>query len=477
MVSSHESGFAIATLIRNGRVVTAVDDYVADILVEDGLVCRIGKALAVDTGVEVHDASGLLVLPGGVDVHTHLDSATPTAHTIDDFASGTRAAAFGGTTTVVDYCAPSRGASLLQALEEWHQRRASASVDVGAHMIVLDAEPATLAQMTTLVDREGVTSFKLFMAYPGALMLEDGALFEALRAAGELGAMSCVHAENGPVIQALVQAALGRGQTAPRYHALTRPAILEGEAVQRAIGLAELAHAPLYVVHLSAATALDHVARARGRGLPVYAETCPQYLLLDAREYERPGFEGAKYVMSPPLRDSSQPPQLWRGLRSGDIQVVATDHCAFSFAEQAHGLRHSKQLGVGSFNRIPNGAPGIETRLALMYDAAVRQQGLSINRCVELTATAPARLFGLFPRKGTIAVGSDADLVLFDPDEAWTVRAAEHHSRSDYTLYEGRQLRGRVRKVFLRGQCIVDGSEWLGREGMGEYLHRGLPQR
>jgi len=463
----------MATLIRNGRIVTAVDDYVADILVDDGRVCSIGRGLEAGADVEVHDAGGLLVLPGGVDVHTHLDSATPTASTVDDFASGTCAAAFGGTTTVVDYCTPQAGAGLLAGLEDWHRRRASACVDVGAHMIVRDAEAATLADMRTLVEHEGVSSFKFFMAYPGALMLDDAALFTALRAAAALGALSCVHAENGLVIRALVQAALAQGLTAPRQHALTRPAVLEGEAAQRAVGLAELAEAPLYIVHLSTAQALAVVAQARGRGLAVYAETCPQYLLLDAQEYERPGFEGAKFVMSPPLRDASHPPELWRGLKGGDIQVVATDHCAFTFGVGPHGLRHSKQLGQGSFDRIPNGAPGIETRLELVYDAAVLQQGLSIQRFVELTATAPAKLFGLFPRKGTIAVGSDADLVLFDPAERWTVRAAEHHSRADYSLFEGRELGGRVKKVFLRGQCIVDGPTWLGREGMGQYLRRG----
>jgi dihydropyrimidinase len=464
---------AKATLIRNGRIVTAVDDCVADILIEGSRIQAIGKTLPAGPGMAEHDAAGLLVLPGAVDVHTHLDSATPTASTVDDFAAGTRAAAFGGTTTVVDYCTPPSGASLMAGLEDWHRRRTNACVDVGAHMIVLDAGADTLAEMKTLVEREGISSFKFFMAYPGALMLEDGALFTALRAAGALGALSCVHAENGPVIQSLVQAALALGQTAPRHHALTRPAVLEGEAAQRAIDLAELAQAPLYVVHLSTAQALQAVQRARQRGLPVFAETCPQYLLLDDTVYESDGFEGAKYVMSPPIRPASHGPQLWRGLHTGDIQTVATDHCAFTYGDEPHGLRHSKRLGLAAFNRIPNGAPGLETRLELMHDAAVLQHGLSLHRLVDLVATAPARLFGLFPRKGTVAVGSDADLVLFDPQERWTVRAATHHSLSDYSLFEGHPLTGRVKKVFLRGQCIVDGPQWLGREGMGQYLARG----
>jgi dihydropyrimidinase len=461
-----------ATLIRNGRIVTAGDDFPADIQVEGGRIQAIARTLTAGPGMAVHDAAGLLVLPGAVDVHTHLDSATPTASTVGDFAVGTRAAAFGGTTTVVDYCTPPPGASLMAGLDDWHRRRANACVDVGAHMIVLDAGAGTLAEMKTLVEREGISSFKFFMAYPGALMLEDGALFNALRAAGALGALSCVHAENGPVIQSLVEAALAQGQTAPRHHALTRPALLEGEA-QRAIELATLAQAPLYVVHLSTAQALQAVQRARQRGLPVFAETCPQYLLLDDSVYESEGFEGAKYVMSPPIRPASHGQELWRGLQTGDIQTVATDHCAFTYGDEPHGLRHSKRLGLAAFTRIPNGAPGLETRLELMHDAAVLQHGLSLRRFVDLVATAPARLFGLYPRKGTVAVGSDADLVLFDPQERWTVRAAAHHSRSDYSLFEGRPLTGRVKKVFLRGQCIVDGPQWLGHEGMGQYLSRG----
>ena len=466
-----------ATLIRNGRVVTAGDDFVADILIEGGRIQAIAKTLTAGPGMSVHEAAGQLVLPGAVDVHTHLDSATPTASTVDDFAAGTRAAAFGGTTTVVDYCTPPPGASLMVGLADWHRRRANACVDVGAHMIVLDTGATTLAEMKTLVEREGISSFKFFMAYPGALMLEDGALFNAMRTAGALGALSCVHAENGLVIQSLVQEALAQGQTAPRFHALTRPALLEGEAAQRAIALAEQAGAPLYVVHLSTAQALQAVQLARRRGLPVFAETCPQYLLLDDSVYEAEGFEGAKYVMSPPIRPASHGAQLWQGLQAGDIQTVATDHCAFTYGETPHGLRHSKRLGLAAFNRIPNGAPGLETRLELMHDAAVVQRGLSLHRFVDMVATAPARLFGLFPRKGTVAVGSDADLVLFDPQERWTVRAADHHSLADYSLFEGRTLTGRVKKVFLRGQCIVDGSSWLGREGMGQYLPRGASGR
>jgi dihydropyrimidinase len=461
------------TLIKNGRIVTAVDDYTADILIVDGRIETIGRNIAVGGDVEVHDAAGLVVLPGGVDVHTHLDWDFGPAQTVDTFGTGTKAAAFGGTTTLIDFCNQPPGKSPLVGLEDWHKRRASACVDVGAHMIMLQVNDQSLADMKTLIDREGVTSFKLFMAYPGVLMLDDGALFKAMRVAGSNGAMTCVHAENGPVIDVLVKEAVAQGLRAPKYHATTRPTILEGEATHRAIRLAELAGTSLYIVHLSAAEALSAVTEARDRGIPVHAETCPHYLFLTEEEYELPEFEGAKYVMTPPLRTHHHQTQLWRGLKTDDLQVVSTDHCPFCFNEQPYGLKFSKQQGRNDFSKIPNGAPGVETRLPLIFDGGVGKHGMSLNRFVELTSTAPAKLFGLFPRKGTIAVGSDGDIVLFAPNEQWTIRAAEHHSRMDYTLFEGRSVTGRVKKVFLRGQCIVDGQSWRGREGMGRFLNRG----
>jgi len=462
-----------ATLIKNGRIVTAVDDYTADILIVDGRVETIGRNIAAGGDVEVHDAAGFVVLPGGVDVHTHLDWDFGSAQTVDTFGTGTKAAAFGGTTTLIDFCNQPPGKSPLVGLEDWHKRRASACVDVGAHMIMLQVTDQSLADMKTLINREGVTSFKLFMAYPGVLMLDDGALFKAMRVAGANGAMTCVHAENGPVIDVLVKEAVAQGLRAPKYHATTRPTILEGEATHRAIRLAELAGTPLYIVHLSAGEALSAVTEARDRGIPVHAETCPHYLFLTEEEYERPEFEGAKYVMTPPLRTHHHQTQLWRGLKTDDLQVVSTDHCPFCFNEQPYGMKFSKQQGRDDFSTIPNGAPGVETRLPLIFDGGVGKHGMSLNRFVELTSTAPAKLFGLFPRKGTIAVGSDGDIVLFAPNEQWTISAAEHHSRMDYTLFEGRSVTGKVKKVFLRGQCIVDGQSWRGREGMGQFLSRG----
>jgi len=470
----------MTTLIKNAHVVTAVDNYTADILIEGNCIHTISSEIPVGEGVEVLDANGLLTLPGGVDVHTHLDWDFGVARTVDTFGSGTKAAAFGGTTTVVDFCNQTIGegdslkvVSPLVGLEEWHGRAESACVDVGAHMILREVNDQTLVDMKTLISDEGVTSFKLFMAYPGVLMIEDGGLFKAMRVAGEQEAMICVHAENGPVIQVLVEEALAAGRTSPKYHMMTRPPLMEGEATHRAICLSELAEAPLYIVHLSSREALTAVTEARDRDIRVHAETCPHYLFLTDEEYDRPEFEAAKYVMTPPLRTHEHQTALWRGLKTNDLQVVSTDHCPFCFNEQPYGMKHSKQQGAEDFSLIPNGAPGIETRLPLLYDGGVRKHGMSLNRFVELTSTTPAKLFGLFPRKGTIAVGSDADIVLFDPDEKWTIRASEHHSRVDYSLFEGRSVTGRVKKVLLRGQVIVDNGQWLGREGAGEFLKRG----
>ncbi len=460
-------------LIKNAHVVTAIDNYIADILIEDGRVHTIGTDIPVGDDVEVHDASGLLTLPGGVDVHTHLDWDFGVARTVDTFGTGTKAAAFGGTTTVVDFCNQTRGESPLIGLENWHKRRQNACVDVGAHMILLEVDDQIVVDMKTLITSEGVTSFKLFMAYPGVLMVEDGGLFKAMRVAGEQGAMICVHAENGPVIKVLIDEAVAQGRSSPKQHMLTRPSLMEGEATHRAIRLSELAEAPLYIVHLSASEALAAVTEARDRDIRVHAETCPHYLFLTDEEYDRSGFEGAKYVMTPPLRTHEHQTALWRGLKTNDLQVVSTDHCPFCFNEQPYGMKYSKRQGEEDFSLIPNGAPGIQTRLPLLYDGGVHKRGMSLNRFVELTATTPAKLFGLFPRKGTIAVGSDADIVLFDPDEKWTIRASEHHSRVDYSLFEGRPVTGQVKKVLLRGQLIVNCGEWLGREGAGEFLSRG----
>lgn len=460
------------TLIKNGRIVTATDDYEADIIVRKGRVHTIGKELDAGADMAVHDAKGLLVLPGGVDVHTHLEFNFGDFETVDDFETGTKSAAFGGTTTLVDFCNQGNNTPLA-ALEEWHGRAANACVDVSAHVILSKVDKEALRQMRTLIHDEGISSFKLFTAYPGVFMVDDAGVFKALREARDNNAMICVHAENGGIIEVLIEEALAAGHTGPKYHEKTRPSIMEGEATQRVITISELAEAPVYIVHLSASEALNAVTAARDRGVPVYAETCPHYLFLDNQEYEPPGFETAKFVMTPPLRSCSHQQDLWRGLKTDDLQVISTDHCPFCFHEQPRGLFYSKQQGAENFNKIPNGAPGVETRLPLVFDGGVVKNKMSINRFVQLTSTAPAKLFGLFPRKGTIAVGSDADIVLFDPDQKWTIKAAEQHSQVDYSLYEGKQITGKVKKVFLGGQLIVEGQAWLGKRGMGQFIKRG----
>lgn len=458
------------TLIKNGRIVTASDDIVGDVLIEDGRIRAVGKDLPAGEDAEVHDASGCILVPGGVDVHTHLDSDMGPSRTADTFATGGRAAAFGGTTTVVDFCNHTTGTGLLECFDIWRERAACATVDVGAHMIMTEVTPQILDEMKTLATREGVTSFKLFTAYPGTLMVDDGVLMKAMQVASENGSQVSVHCENGYIIQNLVERAVAAGNLAPKYHMLTRPPIAEGEATNRVIRIAELVGAPLYIVHLSAKESLEAVTAARQRGVHVYAETCTHYLFLTTDEYDKPGFEGAKAILSPPLREAHHGEALWGGLRTGDLSVVATDHCPFTY-EDVHGLNFSKQLGREGFHKVPNGGPGIEERMMVMFDG-MRERGFSLNRFVDVTATAPAKLFGLYPRKGTIAPGSDADIVIIDPNRKQTLSAATGHGRMDYSLFEGHEVTCSVSKVFLRGRLIVDGETWLGEDGCGEYIPR-----
>ena len=465
------------TLIRNGRVITATDDYLADVLMQNGIIHAIGKDMAVGDGVKVIDASGLYVLPGGVDTHVHLQNIIGPTVTCDTFASGTRAAAFGGTTTVVDFALQTAEDSPLEALAR-AQRLADpqVNIDYSLHVIVTRVDAQVLADVRHAMRHEGVTSFKMFMAYPGVMMADDAAIFQMLRQVGADGGMVALHAENGTVIDLLIREALEAGHTSPRYHALTRPAILEGEATHRGIRLAELAEAQIYFVHVSSNQALKHIVTARAEGIPVFAETCPHYLLFDDSVYNSDEFEIAKYVMTPPLRTPDDQKHLWRALRYDDLQVIATDHCPFCMKEGHLGYQRQKMSGRHDFSKIPNGAPGIETRLVSLFDIGVMQGKLSLNRFVQLTSTTPAKLFGLFPKKGTIAVGSDADVVLFDPAATQVIHAEHLHSQCDYTLLEGRTLRGQVKKVFLRGELIVDGEQWLGREGMGRFVPRGTVQ-
>jgi dihydropyrimidinase len=455
---------AFDTLIVNGTVVTASDTYKADIALQDGKIAAIGAALPRDNAKRVLDAAGKLVFPGGIDVHTHLDMPFGGTTSSDDFETGTRAAAFGGTTTLIDFAIQYKGQSLRTAFDAWMQKAAKAVSDYGLHCIVTDLPAAQLAEMPQLV-REGVTTFKLFMAYPGVFMLDDATIFKALRTAAQHGAMVCMHAENGGVIDVLVQQALADGKTAPKYHALTRPTTAEAEATARAIALAEMAGAPIYIVHLSCNDALEKVREARDRGLPVYAETCPQYLYLSLENFDVPGFEGAKYVFTPPLREKWHQEKLWNGLKHDHLQVVSTDHCPFCFKEQ-------KELGRNDFTKIPNGGPGIEHRMSLVYSGGVAQGRFSVNRFVELVSTTPAKLFGLYPRKGAIAIGSDADLVIFNPEREHTISAKTHHMRVDYSMFEGIKVKGMPEVVLSRGRVLVQDGKFLGRAGQGEFVKR-----
>ena len=453
------------TLIRNGTVVTARETLAADVLIEGERIREVHPGIPAEAAEKVIDAKGLYVMPGGIDAHTHLDMPFGGTTSADDFETGTRAAAFGGTTTVVDFSIQARGTRMRDALDTWWKKaEGRACIDYGLHMIVTDLGVAGLEDMDDMV-REGVASFKLFMAYPNVLMVDDATIFKALSQTAKNGALICMHAENGSVIDVIIARALAEGKTAPIYHALTRPPRAEAEAVHRAIAMAEIAGAPVYIVHLSSEDALNEVREARDRGVPAFAETCPQYLLLSIEELERPNFEGAKYVFTPPLRPKEHLPKLWDGLKHDHLQVVSTDHCPFCFADQ-------KVLGKDDFTKIPNGGPGIENRLQLIYHHGVNAGKLTLNRFVELTSTTPARLFGMYPKKGEIAAGSDADLVLWDPNAAHTISAKTHHMRVDYSMFEGFQVRGNARTVLSRGEVIIDGGQFVGKPGRGNYLKR-----
>jgi dihydropyrimidinase len=453
------------TIIKNGTVVTATDTYVADVAISNGKISALGSNLGEQNSAKIIDASGKLVLPGGIDVHTHLDMPFGGTTSADDFETGTRAAAFGGTTTLIDFAIQYKGQPLRQAFDTWMSKAASKAVcDYAFHCIVTDVSGGQLGEMNDLI-QEGVTSFKLFMAYPGVFMLDDGSIFKALQTTSKNGGLICMHAENGSAIDVIVQQALAEGKKAPKYHALTRPTTAEAEAVGRAVALAEMAGAPIYIVHLSCNEALEKVREARDRGLPVYAETCPQYLYLSLENMDAPGFEGAKYVFTPPLREKWNQEKLWNGLKQDHLQVVSTDHCPFCFKEQ-------KELGKDDFTKIPNGGPGVEHRMSLIYSGGVAGGRFSVNRFVELVSTTPAKMFGLYPRKGTIAVGSDADLVIFDPKRKHTISAKTHHMRVDYSMFEGITVTGMADVVMSRGKIVIEGDKFLGRVGGGEFLKR-----
>ncbi len=459
----------MSVLIKNGRVITAVDDYMADIFIEKETVTLIGKNLEVEAD-ETIDASGKYLFPGGLDPHTHLDMPFGGTTSADDFETGTLAAAHGGTTTLIDFAIQTKGQSTLEALDTWHAKAdGKTAIDYGFHMIITDLEDNRVHEMKMLADA-GITSYKLFMAYPGVLYVDDGTIYRAMKKAGENGTVVCMHAENGIVIDEIVKQAVADGKTAPKYHAITRPTRMEAEGVHRAISIAEVAQVPIYIVHLSSSDALEQVMLARNRGVHAFAETCPQYLFLDDSYYDQEEFEGAKYVMTPALREKWNQDELWKGLKFGDLQSIATDHCPFCFKDQ-------KILGIDDFSKIPNGAPGVENRMSLVYNGGVNAGRISLNKFVELTSTAAAKTFGLFPKKGTIAVGSDADIVIFDPNRKETIsinNACTHHMRVDYNAYEGFEVTGFTETVLSRGKVIIKDCDYVGQKGDGQFLKRGL---
>jgi dihydropyrimidinase len=461
----------MGTIIKNGTVITASDTVLADLLIEGEQVALIGQQLPPQ-GHQVIDATGKLLLPGGIDVHTHLELPFGGTLSSDDYFTGQRAAAFGATTTHIDFVIQQKGGSLKQAVEMWHQKAAGKTViDYGFHIAITDLRDEVMAEIPSLVD-EGISSIKLFLAYKGALQVDDTTLFRSMVKAAEAGILSMVHAENGDVIAELVASALAKGNTAPIYHAKTRPAIVEGEATNRAVALAGVAGAPLYVVHMTCRQALAALAQGRQQGFPVMGETCTQYLFIFEEELGKPGFEGAKFVCSPPMRTPADAAAIWQALANHTLQVVSTDHCPFWYEGGVNGRLPGKEMGRNSFAAIPNGVPGIENRMGVMWQHGVNGGRISANRFVELMSTNPAKIFGLYPRKGTIAVGADADVVIWDPQKQYTIRAATQQMNTDYSLYEGMQLTGYPDKVLLRGKVIVDGNEWKGQRGAGQYLPR-----
>jgi dihydropyrimidinase len=457
-------------LITGGTVVTAEGTYPADVMIEGEQIAAVLAPDSADIGGDYQtiDASGLYVIPGGIDAHTHMEMPFGGTFSADTFETGTTAAAWGGTTTIIDFAVPPKGTSLLSALDHWHAKAdGNCAIDYGFHMIISDVNDATLKEMDACISA-GVTSFKLFMAYPGVFYSTDGEILRAMQQARRSGATVMMHAENGIAIDQLVAQALAAGRTDPVEHGLTRPPELEGEATGRAITLARVAGCPLYIVHLSAAQALTAVAEARDAGQNVFAETCPQYLYLSLDDLARPNFEGAKFVASPPLRTRDHAAALWRGLRTNDLAVVSTDHCPFCFNEQ-------KELGRGDFAKIPNGIPGVEHRMDLLHQGVVAGE-ITLERWVETCSTTPARMFGLYPRKGTIAPGADADIVLYDPAARQVLSVATHHMNVDYSAYEGMAVTGKVAVTISRGQVVVADGQFRGSRGHGRFLSRGLNQ-
>ncbi len=466
------------TLITNGTVVSATGASAADVLIDGETIAALLAPGSATLGVDVAaradrviDARGKYVIPGGVDGHTHMEMPFGGTSASDTFETGTRAAAWGGTTTIVDFVVQRQGERVQDCLANWHVRAGgNCAIDYGFHQIIGGVDDESLKAMDELVD-EGITSFKLFMAYPGVFYSDDGQILRAMQTTANNGALLMMHAENGTAIDVLVSQALARGETAPLYHGLTRPWETEEEATHRAIMLARITGSPLYIVHMSAKQAVATLAAARGEGFNVFGETCPQYLYLSLEEQlGAPGFEGAKWVCSTPLRSRAEGHQdeLWRYLRTNDLSVIGTDHCPFCMKEQ-------KELGVGDFSKIPNGIGSVEHRMDLLYQGVVDGK-ISLSRWVELCSTTPARMFGMYPRKGVIAPGADADVVVYDPAATTSISVETHHMNMDYSAWEGFEIAGAVDTVLSRGTVVIEGKQYLGTKGHGRFIKRGLSQ-
>jgi dihydropyrimidinase len=451
------------TLIKNGRIITASDDFVADILIEDETIKAIGRDMAVQVD-QLIDASGMLVMPGGIDPHVHLEMPFMGTFSSDTYETGTRAALYGGTTTVIDFILQKQGNSLRAALDEWSGRATGNAVgDYSFHMAVTDFNDSTKAEIKEMID-EGITSFKTFMAYKGALMIDDRQMIGLMEEVKKQGGMVTVHATNGDMIDYLLQKHREEGKTAPLYHYLSQPEVTEAEASERFVDMTNYTGCPGYIVHMTCEGALNAVRNATRRNQKVFVETCIQYLVLDASLYEQ-DFDGAKWVMSPPLREKKDQATLWAGINQGLVQVVATDHCPFTWEQ--------KQMGKDDFSKIPNGHPAIEHRMELLFSEGVNKGKISLNKYVEVTSTNAAKIFGMFPGKGTIGVGADADLVIFSPNEKHTVCASSHHMNTDYSGYEGWELTGKVKTVLLRGKVVIDENKCLVEKGYGQFVKRG----
>jgi dihydropyrimidinase len=449
-------------VIKNGTVVTSTESYRADIGIEGETISLIGRDLSAD---KIIDASGKLIMPGGVDPHTHMELPFMGSISADDFHTGTVAAACGGTTTIIDFAIQGAGQTLRQALDIWLKRaEGKACVDYGMHVAIGAMDDERMAEMSDLVEF-GVPSFKIFLAYKGSFMVDDETLFRSLLRAKEIGGLITVHAENGDVLNYLINKHVAEAKKEPIWHALSHPPEAEAEATHRAVVLAGMTGAPLYVVHMTCAGALEALKAGRAQGFKVYGETCPQYLMFTMEKYDGPGFEGAKFVMSPPLRAKGNPDALWNGLAGGDLQAVGTDHCPFNFVGQ-------KDMGKDDFSKIPNGMPGVETRLPLLYHFGVNAGRFSVNRFVDLVATGPARLFGLLPQKGTITVGADADLVIWDPNKERRLTQENLHMNVDHSPYEDVTVRGYPTQTLLRGKVIVKDDRFVGDVGAGRFLKR-----